>query len=191
MLMNSPNSTSAAEGRYFIAILPPKEIAEELEAHKKYCAEHFNSKASLRSPAHITLTMPFLWKEKKEQKLMDTLNEFCKTKKNFSVSLTGFDAFAPRVIYAKVEQNIQLLNFQKELAYWLRVKANLFHPNRYDLPYHPHLTLAFRDLKKEMFNEAYTHFQKITCFYQWQVSSITLLKQENKIWLGHKNIPLN
>lgn len=187
MLMNSPNSTSGAEGRYFIAILPPHEIAQAFESHKKFCAEHFNSKASLRSPAHITLAMPFLWKLKKEEKLIQLLNDFCVNQKEFDISINGFAAFAPRVIYAQVETNQLLLTFQKELATYLRLKANLFHPNRYDLPYHPHLTIAFRDLKREVFNDAFAHFEKTHCFCQWQVSSITLLKQENKIWQSYQN----
>ncbi|MCU0383965.1 MAG: 2'-5' RNA ligase family protein, partial [Cyclobacteriaceae bacterium] len=151
MLVNSPNSTSAAEGRYFIAIIPPPEIAEELEAHKHYCALNFQSKASLRSPAHITLVMPFLWKEKKENMLAEKLCAFCASEKPFAVTLENFASFAPRVIYAHVQSDEVLLDFQQRIARYVKQTFYLLHPNRYDLPWHPHITIAFRDLKKEIF----------------------------------------
>lgn len=190
MLMNSPNSTSAAEGRYFIAILPPKEIAEELDAHKKYCAEHFNSKASLRSPAHITLIMPFLWKEKKENVLEEKLKIFCGSENPFLATIENFAAFAPRVIYAHVIADKPIVDFQRKLAQYGKQTFYLLHPNRYDLPWHPHITIAFRDLKKEIFPLAHTHFQnqKLNC--TWVVKHIVLLKQINKVWLPYRQIQL-
>ena len=41
---------------------------------KQEFANRFNSKAALRSPPHITLHMPFKWKEEKEVKLIDVLS---------------------------------------------------------------------------------------------------------------------
>jgi 2'-5' RNA ligase len=185
MMMNSPNSTSLVEGRYFIALLPPPEIATELETHKIYCAEKFNSKASLRSPAHLTLIMPFLWKEKKESMLTEKLSAFCASENPFAVTLENFASFTPRVIYAQVLADEALLGFQQRLARYVKQTFYLLHPNRYDLPWHPHITIAFRDLKKEVFPLAHTHFQKQKLNCSWVVKQAVLLKQNNKVWIPH------
>jgi len=50
---------------YFIAIVPTSPLSEELLAWKQYFQEHYQSKAALNSPPHITLHMPFEWKEEK------------------------------------------------------------------------------------------------------------------------------
>ena len=78
--------------RYFLAIMPPTEIEQRIYSLKQEVAEKFNSKAALRSPAHITLHMPFLWKEAKEVRLVDKLVQATKLK-NFNLLLDGFAAF--------------------------------------------------------------------------------------------------
>lgn len=66
----------AGTNRYFIAIIPPSPIESDVLALKNFFKEKYNSKASLNSPPHITLHMPFLWKEKKEEELNDALRSF-------------------------------------------------------------------------------------------------------------------
>ena len=48
-----------ADKLYFIAIVPPSPIYEEAFEQKVYFKTKYNSKASLNSPPHITLHMPF------------------------------------------------------------------------------------------------------------------------------------
>ena len=49
--------------QYFVALIPPSPVYEEAQALKEYFREKYNSKAALNSPPHITLHMPFFWKE--------------------------------------------------------------------------------------------------------------------------------
>jgi 2'-5' RNA ligase len=55
---------------YFIAIIPPQPVFEETWQLKNHFKEHYQSKASLNSPPHITLHMPFEWKVEKEEMLV-------------------------------------------------------------------------------------------------------------------------
>ncbi len=48
--------------------------------------------------------------------------------------------------------------------------------------YTPHLTLAFRDLKKASFNEAWEEFQDKEYKAGWDVNTVTLLKHNGKEW---------
>ena len=65
---------------YFIAIIPPSPIFEQASELKNHFMQQYQSKAALNSPPHITLHMPFEWKEKKEEELALNLNLFSKNK---------------------------------------------------------------------------------------------------------------
>ena len=60
-------SQKAKQKLYFIAIVPPSPIYDEALEQKEYFKAKYNSKASLNSPPHITLHMPFRWSEKEEK----------------------------------------------------------------------------------------------------------------------------
>lgn len=44
---------------YFIALLPPAAVAEEITIFKHYIAQHYSSRRALRVMPHITLKAPF------------------------------------------------------------------------------------------------------------------------------------
>src|SRR5258708_485210 len=88
--------------RYFIAIVPPSPVFEEVVALKNYFKEKYNSRAALNSPPHITMHMPFLWKEKKEGFLISSLQVFAADQKPATIELSNFTSFPPRVIFINV-----------------------------------------------------------------------------------------
>ena len=63
--------------KYFLAILPPQEFLEKVEELKLHLREKFNVKYALKSPAHVTVKMPFSYDEHKEEKLASMLQDFC------------------------------------------------------------------------------------------------------------------
>ena len=65
--------------RYFIAIIPPSPILEEVQEIKNYFKDKYESRAALNSPPHITLHMPFFWKIDEEDLLISLLTEFAKS----------------------------------------------------------------------------------------------------------------
>src|SRR5438105_1617865 len=88
-------------GKYFIAIVIPEPFQSDIMALKQLVSENFNSKGALRSPAHITLHMPFEWKEEKENVLIEKLQGF-RFNQRLSVQLKKISAFEPRVIFVDV-----------------------------------------------------------------------------------------
>ena len=62
-----------SESLYFIAVLPSEEIHEEITVLKHEIAEKYESKHALRSPPHITLHMPFKWKDKRFEDLVNVM----------------------------------------------------------------------------------------------------------------------
>jgi 2'-5' RNA ligase len=167
---------------YFIAIIPPSPLREEAQGLKEYFKDHYNSKASLNSPPHITLHMPFQWKAKKEGELIQELTSFAQTQPPVSIALRNFHWFEPRVVYIQVEENTALLTMQQALTRFCKVNLNLFNAQYRDLPYHPHLTLAFRDLKKDAFYRAQEEFKGKTFQAVFIATEITLLKHDGEHW---------
>ena len=55
--------------RYFIAIIPPEPIHDQIVNIKKDISTKHNTYAALKSPPHITLHMPFNLEHNKEKKI--------------------------------------------------------------------------------------------------------------------------
>lgn len=168
--------------KYFVALIPPDRLAEDLIALKKYMRSHFETKAALRSPAHITLHMPFEWREDREEYLVSMFAAFAHPQKEFHVALNGFGCFEPRVIFVRVEPSAALSSLQRALHQFCKRELNLFNADYQDLPYHPHLTIAFRDLKKDMFRKAWSEFAGKSFEATFPVNRLTVLKHNGLEW---------
>jgi len=167
---------------YFIAIVPPSPLLEELLAIKHYFKEHYQSKAALNSPPHITLHMPFEWKEEKEAVLVAKIQQFTAAQKRFNIKLENFGCFKPRVIYVHLVRAVELENLHNELHHFCKTKLNLFNARYKDLPFHPHLTLAFRDLRKSEFHKAWEEFKGKPFSAEFAVHKLSLLKHDGHRW---------
>jgi len=176
--------------QYFLAVVPPPDVYEEALKLKNYFKEKYNSKASLNSPPHITLHMPFRWKEEKEDELIGKLNEFESGLSSFSINLSNFNSFPPRVIFIEVLKCEKLDELQSKLLKFCKKELNLFNSNYKDQPFHPHLTLAFRDLKKSIYPDAWEEFSKKTFEAEFIIDKFILLKHNGRVWLPYKEIHL-
>jgi 2'-5' RNA ligase len=178
------------ESLYFIAIVPPEPVYGEALALKNHFKDQYHSKAALNSPPHITLHMPFAWKEGKEAALVNGLEAFSATQYSFVLRLNNFSAFEPRVIFIDVIKDERLATLQKELKRFCKTTLNLFNADYKALAYHPHLTLAFRDLKKPEFYKAWEELKERKFEATFDVMSVALLKHNGKEWELFKEFPL-
>lgn len=181
----------AKEKLYFIALVPPSPIYEEALQFKQYFKDHYNSKASLNSPPHITLHMPFQWREDKETELMTHLEDFTGNFSPVRVGLENFSSFPPRVIFINVIKTPELEQLQKKLQQFCKKELNLFNANYKEQPFHPHITLAFRDLKKPNYHLAWKEFGVKEYRSEFTAKAITLLKHNGRVWQVHKDFQLN
>ena len=126
--------------------------------------------------------MPFRWREDREDELIQTLKEFESGLRPFDVQLLNFNSFAPRVIFIDVVSNENLSALQKKLLRFCKKELNLFNADYKDQAFHPHLTLAFRDLKKSMFAEAWAEFGSKPFSATFLVEQFSLLNHNGKVW---------
>ena len=174
--------------QYFIAIVPSEPLQTKLMGWKQWVFQETGSKGALRSPAHITLHMPFKWKPKKEELLINNLQNLAGSISGFEVALTNFNCFEPRVIYIDVKPNEQLNSLRSEVMSLSQRTLKL------DLPkdlrgFKPHITIGFRDLKKPQFYNVWEKLKTKSFEASLHVNSIALLKHNGEKWEVYKSFP--
>lgn len=180
--MSKINRIKTITDLYFVAIVPPEPLFSTVQEMKQTACDRFNSCAALNSPPHITLHMPFRWKRKKESTLHQFFDDFKPEVEPFRIQVDGIDHFGNRVIFLSIADNIILRQFQGRLATTMKRHLNLFNVNYKDQPFHPHITLAFRDLKKQYFDEAINHYRSLDYSDGFLCDQFCLLKHDGNNW---------
>jgi 2'-5' RNA ligase len=176
--------------RYFIALIPPVPVRDEIHEFKLRMRDEFGSKAALQSPPHLTLHMPFEWKSEKEDYLIQSITGLAKALAPVTIQFAGFGSFPPRVIFVHVIPSSELLALQKSIRQHCRRALGLLHSDYQDLPFHPHITIGFRDLKKEAFSLAWVEFQSKPWDVSFRATSLCLLRHNEKKWEEFVTVPL-
>jgi 2'-5' RNA ligase len=175
--------------KYFIGIVPKGEAGEMAHHIKLALKEKFGIKYALKSPPHITLKMPFLFNENKESILKEKLHRFFEAEQSFEIGLKGFKTFGSRVIYIVVKSPPELMQLQSTLAQF--AKSRLLLPLELsDTNYNPHMTVAFKDLKKAEFGQYLEFVKKYKVDFQVETSEVSLLKKMDYQWEICENFTL-
>jgi len=174
---------------YFIAVVPPEGIATEINKIKEDFAINYRSKYALKAPPHITLHMPFWWKDDRADELINFMQNFNMGKEAFKLQLQNFNHFGKRVIYVDVEKNFYLNKLYNQLAGAIRKSLGITNQAYKDRPFHPHMTVAFKDLRPGEFNNAWPVYADKKLHYEFKVDHTVLLKHDGQIWLPHSHFP--
>jgi 2'-5' RNA ligase len=166
---------------YFIAMVLPAHLNEKVLKYKNMMLEKFNCKVGLKSPAHITLVPPFWMEEEKEESLISDLENLSSQIAPFLVTTNNFSAFKPRTIFIqpvlteelnKAKQAVDVV-FRNNPLYNIKIETR---------PFHPHITIATRDLYKKSFHEIWPWFAEKEFKEEWMVEGFSILKHNKKNW---------
>lgn len=166
---------------YFIALVLPENLNQEILKWKHYMHERFQCKAGLKSPAHITLVPPFWLDESKEDNLSIDVNTIATNQKPFTVQTNDFSAFKPRTIFIDLVKNERLILLKRKVDTFFK-DNELYKIKTDNRPFHPHITIATRDLFKKSFYEAWPVFEKEKFERQWEAIGISVLRHNKKNW---------
>lgn len=169
--------------KYFLAIVPDGVVQANCLEVKKLIKEKFNIKYGLKSPAHITLKMPFSYNEAKETQLICMLEQFLSRIAPFSVYVGGVGTFGRRVIFLKVAGNEALLSMQEELRGFCKRELKLV-DELSDRNFQPHMTIAFKDLKEQAIVPILNLLDQMSIQEEFKVDHIHLLKRMEGRWLS-------
>ncbi|MEO0489836.1 MAG: 2'-5' RNA ligase family protein [Cyanobacteria bacterium J06659_2] len=168
--------------RFFLALVPPPDIQTHANAIKQDFSDRFDSRAAQKSPPHITLQPPFEWAKVEIERLNTVLSTFAQRQVPVSITLSGFGAFPPRVIYIDVVQTPELMQIQQALAGHLAETLEIVDPRSRDRTFMPHMTVAFRDLKPKAFRLAWPDFETRSLHFEFTATHLTLLVHNGHRW---------
>ena len=176
-------------GKYFIAFVPTGDIQQEATKRKVLLNENYGIRYGLRSPAHVTLKMPFLWNEKKELDLRRRLTVFFERKMPFEIRFNGLGTFGRRVIFIRVKQNEQLNLLQKDLIGYCKTSLKL-DIELSDSVYTAHMTLALKDLRDKDFEAYLRSLSQLPFESRCMVTEVAMLKKNGGKWQVCDTFPL-
>jgi 2'-5' RNA ligase len=177
----------AKHSMYFIAIVCHAEVNEKVLQFKLWIKEQFGCVVALRSPAHITLLPPFWLEEPGEKKLQQTLQSFSMNMDEVEINLQAFSHFSNRVLFINVKENPALEKIKQQTEkHFVQLFGDLIKTD--GRPFHPHVTIANRDIKPSDFIKAWEHFSNKEFKETFRTRIISLLKLSPDKWniIGEK-----
>ncbi|QJW88471.1 2'-5' RNA ligase family protein [Spirosoma taeanense] len=166
---------SGGTNLYFIALLPDQIIQDEVTAFKQEAQARFGSGHALRSPPHITLVPPF----RSHLSDFSALQASADEQEPFSVQLRDFERFGNRVIFVNVVPEPALLTCQAQIADFCHQQFGISPDPR---PFHPHMTVAFKDLERAVFPNAWAYFSAQAYERMFTADAFTLLMHTGQQW---------
>lgn len=166
---------------YFIALIPDPGLREKIRLIKEEIKEKYNSRHALKLPAHITLQIPFKMNLDRETELIDILEDLAEKEDSFKVDLSGYGAFAPRVLFIKIRDHRPVKLLHQKIQKLLEDRFH-FQEKEKTKEIHPHITLATRDLTRENFFIAWKDLKEKDLEAWFFVKSFFLLKYNGKSW---------
>ena len=166
--------------QYLFVITPPAHLAEEIHKIRMAFAAQYNCKAALKPPVHITL-IPNFWIFPRTEERILWLNEWAATLPPFTVSLRNFGTFRQReVVFIDVEKSTELETLHNGL---LLVKNSL--PSGTFRPiasFNPHITIGYRDIPKELYEQAVEDYMQKTFSADFTVNQFELWRHNGQKW---------
>ena len=169
--------------KYFLAVLSPLTILEEIIGFQKEIEETFGSIHAQKTPPHITVIPPFDCEEKKlhafTEKAITFLNDM--SIMNIKVELDNFQRFEGRTLFVDVAKNETFEKLCKELK--LLFSKQKIIKQRIEKHYFiPHITIANKDIKKRDFKVAWENFKEREYRREFSLKSLVVLKLIEKQW---------
>jgi 2'-5' RNA ligase len=171
-----------------IALLPEAPLRERIRVLKEEMRWRFGAAHALKSPAHLTLQMPFRASSSERADLVRHLEVFARREPGFEIQLSGFDAFPPRVIFIRVLDHEPIIGLHARLRTMLLEEAGLAEKTT-TREIHPHVTIATRDLSETAFLKAWPEFQARGFEASFRVRSLFLLQHSGKSWEPFREFP--
>ena len=167
---------------YYIAVVLPSPLADAVKTLQHRVQTAYHSRAALRSPPHITLRAPFRLPLDQVGGLKQVLTEFASSYTPFSIELGGFGCFPPGVVFVRVIENQALSLIQHDLIKTLTEHQIVGSGEQALRAFHPHVTIAFRDLIQRHFRSLWDEVEHKSFVDRFTAEGITLLRHNGKIW---------
>jgi 2'-5' RNA ligase len=176
-----PQKPATPADMYFLAHLLPAHLDEHILLIKQDLQQRFGCTVGLKSPAHITLVPPFWLEKNKAPQLLPDLERLAASVTPFSLSTADFSSFGKRTFFIALAESAPLQGL-KAVADAIFTGNDFYGLKKENRPFHPHITLATRDIKPAQFDEAWALYGHRLFDHHWQADSVSLLKHNRLRW---------
>ena len=172
---------STTHSMYFVAIVCPPLVDAKVLQFKLWMKEQIGCFVALKSPAHITLIPPFWLEEARETELVQTLQSFKSDMDEQEIQLDGFSHFGKRVLFVHVKDNPALPEIKSQTEkHFMQSFGDTVKKD--DRPFHPHVSIANRDMKPGDFEKSWKHFSNKLFKEKFRAKNISILKLSPDKW---------
>jgi 2'-5' RNA ligase len=170
---------------YFIAIVLPEKIREQVQVFKDDFKKRFRSEKASKVITHITLKAPFKSGSDKTKELLQWFERMDTGVKPFTIELKDFGAFDNRrnpVVFINPVLSAELRQLQKSVIQHFTTAYPGIELISNELDYKPHITIAYRDLDTRNFQKAWTEYKMKEYRSSFIADSFHLLEHDKRKW---------
>ena len=178
---NRPAPLPEGFALYYIAAICPNNIDEKVKVYKQYMQEKYGSRAAQKSPAHLTIVPPFKAEEDMEKLLNDFVATYNFSLVPFEIQLKNFNHFGNRVLYVDVVPNETLNGMENDIntQFGEEFPSIIF---RSKPEFHPHVTIATRDIPEHKFDEVWEYFKQEQIEVLYPCRNLSVMKLVRGVW---------
>jgi len=162
---------------YFVAFTLPESVASTIQEIKKNFSERFGTKYGVETIPHITIIPPVRLDENEASEARLFLKSSASIISHFNIWLKGFDNFHKKVIYIRVSANESIQFVYQIVAPYFSKMPGIRMEN-----FHPHVTIAHRDLNPKEFQEHSKYISNYKMDVVFTCNSISLLVHKSGKW---------
>ena len=173
------------QNQYFVAIIPPIAISEEVTSFRNDFKENYNSKASLKNMPHITLKAPFKTELQHHAEVLNWFYNLDVPDKSFIVELHNFGAFDnPKnpVVYVHPVLINAMASLQAAIIKSFETAFPTISLHYHEHAFKPHMTIAYRDLAYAEYKKAWQEYSTKKYSAKFKVNAFYLLQHTGTKW---------
>jgi 2'-5' RNA ligase len=165
-----------------IAIVLPEPVFSGIRKEQEYIAKNWGPKHALRTPPHITVIPPIALSSGEVGLLFGMAEAIAAAMSPFKMKLRNYGSFRPRVVFINPIISPELQELYEIWDQALRSKM----PHVFDTypirPYHPHITLAHKDVSPEQFQRMWNFYSRKEYHASFDVSGFSILEHKDHGW---------
>ena len=172
---------------YFWAFIPEEPFLSQLQELKDATAQEYNSYKSLSSPPHITILPPKHLTPDLKEEIDNALRKVCRNWVPFEIELQDYGRFGQTVLFLNVKLSEKLSKYYDDcIEIYHKHDLKITHPS-----FHPHITLAFKDLEQKQFKRAWDKLKDETYRLRFPAKNLYCLHHNGRKWDVEGEIPLH
>jgi 2'-5' RNA ligase len=173
-----------------IAIVLPEPVYTEVREQQLFIAKTWGPKHALRTPPHITIIPPMALKQEEVPLIFSMASALSLSFSSFTMQLNGYGAFKPRVVFVHPQKCEALDGLEATWEHAIKQKLPHALANYPDRPYHPHVTLAHKDVRREQFEKIWDHYSALDYRVNFEVKEFCVLDHTKDGWAVERRFSL-